>query len=310
MKMKRILMGCLSLGLLIAGCSDDEKIESVFVVGDEWTELANTYNVDRTRITVDYYTPGSDTAYVFFNGRIDGRLWIGGYEKESKKKILDWTESSKLDTLGTVDLGYGEIAKYLVNKWTTRDFHKRDNYLCFILNSTKDGHGYGLFNDLYFLNRNYLVIKHRNVLLYSDPNDAEFRNIIEWHDGVLVSMWRNGIILRYECYDMNGTHQFSTKQIPENSTSVNFEEYIQYTINNTNKTIDFLRGNLKTGETIWKNTEKTIIDNSNETIRIDNVSIQKEGLIWVYTINYTRYSGEKKTIKASVNVQTGEIKIL
>lgn len=307
--MKKKTLGFLLLMILIASCSGDNEVEPRNYISDQWTELAEIYSIDRERVIIDGYNPGMDATFVFFNGRIDGRLWIGGYEKETKKNILDWTESTKLDTLINVDLGFGDKGELLIDSWHAKDFRKHGNYLCFILTSLQSG--YKRYSDLYFLNINNFIAKHRKSSLSSGNNDAMFWNLIEWSDGILAEIWKQGVI-RHECYDMNGVFLYSTPYYMFLSSRelapIDYEEYMQYTLSDTGKAIRFLRSNLKTGETIWKNAEETIIDNSEEIIRIDGVSIEKGNLIWVYTVNYTRYSGEKRVFKANVNIQTGEVK--
>ena len=98
------LLVALSMG--ISSCGDDEleqvQMEEIYPNGDSFS----TYGLN----IMDYECRGSN--YMgninYFSGLKDDHLWISAYDRTTKERLLEWTDSRSFDRKRTVHLGYGE----------------------------------------------------------------------------------------------------------------------------------------------------------------------------------------------------------
>lgn len=74
----------LSISIIFLRCSkeEDEPL-SLF------EEQALEYGIDISLINIDGVM--EDSLYIFFNGRIDNKNWMAGFEKNSGENIIDYT---------------------------------------------------------------------------------------------------------------------------------------------------------------------------------------------------------------------------
>lgn len=299
--MKNVIIFFVLLSIIIGCNKSDDDPDPISVITDgELTKKAKEYGINKNGLIIDSYISGVDTNQIYFNGRINQRLWIGGYDKTTKIKLIDWTQDSKLDTVFHLHSGYGVYKDFKVN-----DFHllcclKNSNLFCFSFMGDDTNSPQSVFNDLYFVSDNILLNKKRE---YSYPNSFYTNNLISWDSGVIAQY--SGMV--NICFSSKGDSLF--KVSPAVSlTDINFinkKEGIKHIITSS-KTIDFSRQNIETGNIYWSQTS-SIFESSSESIKVDKISLDKKDNIWTYTIDYTLFSGTKKSVNMSVNIETGNI---
>lgn len=305
--MKKLLLIVLS-GIVICGCSGGKDNTPTYTPGDGdymggFNDYKKEYNINKDGLEIDYMSTGIDTTTVYFNGRIDGKLWVGGYEKGSKKEILDWADNVRLDTVVNYNKGYGIYENFKVYRYNISFPYKYENAYCFILNG---GGSDNSFSDLYFINNNNLTKKHRSVGSY---NSEAFRYIFSWFEGVMVENKKEELV----CFNMQGDSLFVVQDrsiyyyVESNSCPISYEECIRLIYNYSGfNGFYFERLNLKTKEIIWEEKIMPLTDIP-ENARINGHTISKSGNEWTYVFNHTLYSGEKGTTTILLNIDSGEL---
>ncbi|MCI1780182.1 MAG: hypothetical protein LKI53_09545 [Bacteroidales bacterium] len=304
---KKFLLIFVLITVCACSSSKDEEPQASTTNDGQIAKIAKEYGIAEDTIPyIESVISGIDTNQIYFNGRINKRLWISGFEKLSKERIFNWTEKAQLDTHLTVNMGFGEYKEFSFSNLLLRCLYKQNNNYTFILRSNNSVNDNFAFTYLYFINNNILIKKYQRF--YYDNFGETFNEIIPWSKGIMIT---RGSTLQLESdyffYDMQGDSLYQAKMIPDSDyEAVNNDEFIKKDIDQSEKSINFQRGNLKTGEILW-NSSSTIIDASNEAIRIDNIDISKKDDIWTYTINYTMYSGTKKKVCLYVDISDGTV---
>jgi len=308
--MKKVISFAL-MAMILNGCSKyEEPLNVISNVNDPIQILTKEYNINKQGLTVESAISGIDTSTIYFNGRINGKLWVGAYEKASKKQLLDFTENVKLDTVVNYSLGNGQYDSFGVQKFALFYPYEYNNSFCFLLLGYGGQERKGTSDDLYFIQGN-TVKKYRTISPYQNC----YNQIIPWYQGIAVEM--SDIIYSGDiCYNMQGDSLFTTKydyHIRLGSYSpISYEECIDFFHSSYLNGYFFQRINLKTGETIWEIRNKDGSGPFNylpEKTRLDNYTITKSNNEWTYTVNYTLYNGQKGIAMIVLDIKSGQFEI-
>lgn len=313
--MKKLLLFTLLISFVVActkeeGEEGEEPIINEIYIDDFWTSIKKEYNITNEDLIYEGGAIGIDTSQIFFNGRVNQKLWIGGYNKHTKEQLIEWTEDTKLDTIFEVYKGYGEYKTLKTNEFRIYYPLVKENNLVFVLygldNNSRD---YDIISYLYFINDNKLIKKHFNNTL------DRYQNIIPWYNSIIVEVLTDKYERYNLCYSYNGDTLFTVHKSAYNINNlnpINVEEYIDdselYDITNLSDSFFFKRSNLKTGENIWISYVYRF-ENINESIRVDSTSITKNDEIWNYKFYLTTYNNDKITKELDLNIETGEVVI-
>ncbi|GEM_PF-3321412 len=246
-------------------------------------------------IQLESFTSSMDTNYVAFCGHTDNKLWIACFEKNSKKKLLEWTDDKPIQTKMIINTGNGESKKFTIY---TRSFSQRpyfnQNTMIFLLsmsNSIEE-----VASNLYFLKNNQL----QQVFTSQYPFEtSDYKKIHGWYNSIITENMD-----RYECYTENGeilysiadSHLFSEKMEP-----INYYEGIDFNL--TDKW-SVRRVNLKDNIIVWENKISPISD-----LKVNNTTLlKKDNNIWTYAINYSLNNGIKETKEIKLDINTGKYK--
>lgn len=298
--------GLIVLVYTVVGCLEEKYSVSADLISSDnqfgTNKEAAEYGINKDGLHLEFHSDGLDTNFIFFNGRINQKLWVGGFEKASKQKIFEWTENSKLDTTFRIHGGYGEYANFEITDFWGMYFYKLNNACSFLLRGYDKSADQVVTMDLYFFNNENLIKKYRTIPY---PSNAYFQSIHPWFNGIIVTQSN----AKRACYNMNGDSLFavdSSITINDRIFAVNYEDAILYALNLSEKSVYFSRKNIKTNETLWTSST-VVLDNSQEPIKINNTSVSKVNNTWTYKIDYTRYSGEKKSVQVVLDIDTGDI---
>lgn len=308
--MKKIKLLALAITLCLLGCSNnpDEPLLENSENSETFSEkLIKEYNINKQGLNIESVTNGIDTSHIFLNGRINGHLWIGEYEKKSKKQILDWIENSELDTIVNYYKGYGEYGTFNVKKFALDYPYENNNAFCFLLwgRDNVSGMNKNVSSDLYFIQNSSTIKKYRTI--YSSQNSLKYyQKITPWHQGVVVEKAYE----EHVCFNMQGDSLFTINSvfgIKDSYSPINYEECIDFSTSTTTKDLRksfFQRIDLKNNQSIWINPMLPLSDIPNN-VRFENYTIEKLANEWTYIVNYTLYDGSKKTTLIKLNIGNG-----
>lgn len=305
--MQKLLFGLLTCVVLLPGCSKDSTEDSTILETNESAAIKaiiKEYSIKKEGLDIESFTSNLDSTALYVNGRVKGCLWVGGYEIATKKLILDFTENSKLDMSINYNLGYGEYSKFDIEKYLICPHpYSSNGATCFILlGKERGGSGVNMSSDLYFLQGNTLENKYRSVFSPSTPN--HYQKITPWFESVMIKMFSN----EYQCFDFQGDKLFAIKRYNanevENCEPISLEEGIYFAGYET-ESFTIKRINIKTDTVIWEKSIKAF----NEKVRIGSYKITKSNNMWIYSISYTDFNGNKGNIQIHLNIENGDFEI-
>tara|TARA_R110001583_G_scaffold59123_1_gene176014 strand:- start:44960 stop:45868 length:909 start_codon:yes stop_codon:yes gene_type:complete len=290
-----LFVAMLPFGLI--GCStEDESIPEVDL--SEIDLLLNEYNLLDTDVNFENFTLGIDTNLIYFNGRKKDQLFIECFNRTDKSNILSWNKQAVIDTIVTVDRGYGETSTHNFESFKIRQAYTYKNSHVFILQGGDSNDAFSTLSlDLFFVsNQDYVKVKKiRKAAIIQN-----LFTIIPWYEGrVLYNTAAVGGESVCISYSVNGEEIYKTEdhiRISEvNIIPINLYEYIGFQNN------FFYRNDLTIKNRTWFS-ESVLPDNS----RADEVKITREDSDHViFDIKYTLYSGDKESKKFKVEIESG-----
>ena len=306
--MKRILFLALTFFIFL-GCSKDKEENPITLLVQSpsfLSELQLEYNISVQDLVLEGVSNGIDTSLIFFNGRLNQKLWIGCYEKETKVQLFEWTDNSILDTAFYLNLGYGEYSNMEVTYFNIKTPYYKNDIFCFILWGVVNNYLIGAVNsDLYFVINNELIMKRRSFIY---PDRSFYQEIIPWYHSIFLKLETNS----YACFSLNGDSLFTSNINNfslEKFEPINIEECIEMNTsfyNDSTANFTYKRRNLKTSEIFWEN---NIISSKNitNTDRLDSMNVEKNDSLWSYLFFYTTLEGEKNLFNLDLNILTGAL---
>jgi len=311
--MKKILFFLFAL-VMFAGCSKDEEQPTTHEAYIETTLdiLRKEYNITKEGLFLESFSDGIDTNQFFFNGRFNKSLWIGCYDKKTKKQIFEWVEKDKLDTIFHLNIGFGEYSDVKVKVFYIKYPYYADGQFYFILwgynpdISNNSFTGRIISSDLYFIKNNNLLKKQRSVTY---PIASFYQDIKPWFNSIF-SKYQDNINI---CFSANGDSLFSFDNVLstiERSEPISIEECIEFNasfLTSNVRDFYFKRINLKTNKILWINQNRPF-NNIPKNDRLDKKIIEKNNNIWTYSFFFTSFiDGAKYTKRINLNIETGEL---
>lgn len=279
------LLVALSMGFV--SCGDDEleviPIE-IYPNGDAFAD----YGLD----VKDYDCRGSNyMGNINYFSRLKGdHLWISSYDRTTKEKLWEWTDSRTFDRKRTVHLGYGEYKDIEISSITTYGACAKNNI--FVASVCFSGESYSEYNILFQTATGNL----------KEMKDAKQSYVVDWY--------KESVFVGNCCYnDMGDTIYVSP--FPNGTIGgvpISYEEAISVSINYGYKPQYILasRDNCKSGQTVW-NTEyelpfEVLSDTQKEYTLLDSSTN-----IWKYNLHLLYYSGEQRDYTFYLNIDNGTI---
>lgn len=312
MKITKLLSVLTLLSILFfCACGSDDEDEVILIPNTPIEILANEYNLFDTSIKMDGYSYGLDTMNIFFNGRKDKKLWIACYDRLTKEKLFNWEETTLLDTMLTVNEGYGKTKQHHIDEFRLTAAYKKGDKYVFILMGFSTSEQRIITSDLYFVSSK--TSKKEKTCTYPIENYF-FRWFNPWYrDNIIVELVSDTAKRKSAIYSLDGDKIFESElQLASGNSDlnhtipINIEEYINFSSGISG---EFTRKNVKTNASIWVS-EKPLADLPENT-RIDDVEISQENQEYlIFNIEYTLYNGEKNTRKGKINIETGVITLI
>lgn len=280
----------LTASLLIAvcagfsSCGDDEleelQMEEMYTDGDSFS----TYGLN----IKDYECRGS---YHWgninhFSGLKNNHLWISSYDRTTKEKLWEWTDSRTFDRKRTVHVGYGEYKDIEISSITTYGACAKNNI--FVASVGYSGESYGEYNILF-----------KTVT----GNLKEIRNK---YPAYITDWYKESVFVGNCCYnDMGDTLYVS--QVDNGAVRgipISYEETIMVT--DYQQQLTAYRINYKTYKSVWDTKHKlpfeVLSDTKKEYTLLDNSTN-----MWKYKLDLLYYDGTKRDYTFYLNIENGTI---
>lgn len=292
MKTLRLLTASLLIAVCagFSSCGDEEleefQLDEMYSTGDSFS----TYGLN----IKDYECRGS---FYFgninhFSGLKNNHLWISSYDRTTKEKLWEWTDSRTFDKKRTVHVGYGEYKDIEISSITTYGACAKNNI--FVASVGYGGESYGEYNILFKT---------------ATGNLKEIRNeypayITDWYkesvfvgnccyndmgDTLYVSQINNGAV---------GGTPISYEESVSVNVDVNFDDFLTQ--------ISALRINYKTYKNVWYTKHKLPFEIFSDTKR-ECTLLDNSTNIWKYKLDLLYYDGTKKDYTFYLNIENGTI---
>ena len=286
MKTLRLLTTSLLIAVCagFSSCGDEEleefQLDEMYSTGDSFS----TYGL----IIKDYECRGS---FYFgninhFSGLKNNHLWISSYDRTTKEKLWEWTDSRTFDKKRTVHVGYGEYKDIEISSITTYGACAKNNI--FVASVGYGGESYGEYNILFKT---------------ATGNLKEIRNE---YPAYITDWYKESVFVGNCCYnDLGDTIYVSqVNNGAVSGTPISYEETI--IVSDYQQQLTASRINYKTYKSVW-NTEyrlpfEIFPDTKKEYVLLDNSTN-----IWKYKLDLLYYDGTKKDYTFYLNIENGTI---
>lgn len=269
-------------------CGDDEVMvvppEIIFANGDSFS----TYGLNLG----DYECHGSYHwgNINYFSGLKGDHLWISAYDRTTKERLLEWTDSRTFERKRTVHLGYGEYKDIEISSITTYGVCTKNNI--FVASVNYSGESYKEYNILFKTATGNL----------KEMKNSELSYITDWY--------KESIFVGNCCYnDMGDTIYVSPyKNGTIGGIPLSYEESISVYINYGNKPQYILasRNNYKSGQTVWDTEYKLPFDVFSDTQKKYTL-LDSSTNIWKYNLHLLYYDGKQRDYVFYLNIGNGAI---
>lgn len=286
MKTLRLLTTSLLIAVCagFSSCGDEEleefQLDEMYSTGDSFS----TYGLN----IKDYECRGS---FYFgninhFSGLKNNHLWISSYDRTTKEKLWEWTDSRTFDKKRTVHVGYGEYKDIEISSITTYGACAKNNI--FVASVGYGGESYGEYNILFKT---------------ATGNLKEIRNE---YPAYITDWYKESVFVGNCCYnDLGDTIYVSqVNNGAVSGTPISYEETI--IVSDYQQQLTASRINYKTYKSVW-NTEyrlpfEIFPDTKKEYVLLDNSTN-----IWKYKLDLLYYDGTKKDYIFYLNIENGTI---
>lgn len=286
MKTLRLLTTSLLIAVCagFSSCGDEEleefQLDEMYSTGDSFS----TYGLN----IKDYECRGS---FYFgninhFSGLKNNHLWISSYDRTTKEKLWEWTDSRTFDKKRTVHVGYGEYKDIEILSITTYGACAKNNI--FVASVGYGGESYGEYNILFKT---------------ATGNLKEIRNE---YPAYITDWYKESVFVGNCCYnDLGDTIYVSqVNNGAVSGTPISYEETI--IVSDYQQQLTASRINYKTYKSVW-NTEyrlpfEIFPDTKKEYVLLDNSTN-----IWKYKLDLLYYDGTKKDYTFYLNIENGTI---
>lgn len=238
-------------------------------------------NVDELRMLGEYVPEygSSLKSWVSFSGFKDNKRWTVIFEKDSRKKILEYQDKEDFNRMQSIYLGYGESMEVEVTDIYSRIIPMSDGYVLHLKHRCDNQYNY---TELFYNGSSFFNQK-GNIEIYPWYNNTF------WYDRTVFNLKGEVRFTLDDSVPMSLVRGF---YLPLNET-----ECISWIHENKICRIDFQK--------LWFETEVWTYQlpnvSSNDRISISLTNVENDILTFVYDILHYDGSKEKKQVKININ---------
>ncbi|WP_455593119.1 hypothetical protein [Bacteroides sp.] len=225
-----------------------------------------------------------------FAGLRKNHLWIASFDRDSKQKLAEWTDTKEFQKTRRIHIGYGEYKDVTISGIALRQIYSKAN--SFVAFVQLQGSNYG-----------------ENLYIFKTPTSIkelkgiDYCSIQEWY--------KESILIGNCCYTLGGDTIAVFKEgfsggSPLTSKLISYTEDIIAYRANYSDAIYLTKYNYGSGEKEW-NTEISELSKEPKDAKITISILDSSTNIWKYKADIVHYDGTKKDYTFSINIETGTI---
>lgn len=289
--------------------------------GNNSSDLENTYSQyidDYKNMTCKRFNDNGDT--IEFTGiTAKGYLMINLFQEATKKKVFDWVDNVKIDTICKVYKGYGEYEEVTVK-------------------SIGLSHAHG--NPHIESNKNFITLldffggeSPFTRILFVNGGNSKMSNIMpigSWSINTFITNWYNNeysfihdccytltgdtvYTIKYENYDFYNIREYEQRimlcgSYDHEATRISGEEGIGTYVANFSGIYQFnsCKINYKDCKQVWER-DFTLPFNYEANAKLFYSIVNKSANVWEYKVDVIYYDGTKKDYTFYLNIDNGVI---
>ena len=267
-----------------SSCGDEElevvQMEEMYTDGDSFSTYG--LNIKNYECRGSYHWGNIN----HFSGLKDNHLWISSYDRTTKEKLWEWTNSRTFDRKRTVHVGYGEYKDIEISSITTYGACAKNNI--FVASVGYNGESYSEDN---------ILFKTAIGTLKEIKNDYR-AYITDWY--------KESVFVGNCCYnDMGDTLYVS--QVNNGAVvgvPISYEESIN--VSDYQQQLTASRINYKTYKSVWDTKHKLPFEIFSDTKK-EYTLLDNSTNMWKYKLDLLYYDGTKKDYTFYLNIENGTI---
>lgn len=267
-----------------SSCGDEElevvQMEEMYTDGDSFSTYG--LNIKNYECRGSYHWGNIN----HFSGLKDNHLWISSYDRTTKEKLWEWTDSRTFDRKRTVHVGYGEYKDIEISSITTYGACAKNNI--FVASVGYNGESYSEDN---------ILFKTAIGTLKEIKNDYR-AYITDWY--------KESVFVGNCCYnDMGDTLYVS--QVNNGAVvgvPISYEESIN--VSDYQQQLTASRINYKTYKSVWDTKHKLPFEIFSDTKK-EYTLLDNSTNMWKYKLDLLYYDGTKKDYTFYLNIENGTI---
>lgn len=289
--------------IVLFSCAKDSDVESPALTSDSGIDkvfanygIADFKNIEMLSCRIYETNKGHEWGTANFVGLRNNHLWIASFDRETKQKMVEWTDSEYFDRTPTKHMGYGEYKEFKIDEiHLVETFCKNDSSVSSVFLQGND------YSEGVYIFKTPKCVKKLNV----GPCPWSILGPYPWS---IVKWYNQSVFIGRCCYTMAGDTIYVAKEsmiLPHESdlaTTVSYKETIFTHRNSFDQKFYVDKKNWETGLNEWS-IEVPELSKEPEDAKIAVSIVDNSTYIWKYKADITRYDGSKKTLFFSVNIR-------
>ena len=281
--------------VFLFSCAKDSDVESPVLTSDSDIDkvfanygITDFKDIEMRSGYINTTNHGHEWGTANFAGLRNNHLWIASFDRETKQKMVEWTDSEYFDRTPTKHMGYGEYKEFKIDEiHLFQTFCKNDSSVSSVILQGRD------YTEGVYIFKTPKCVKKLNVGPYPC-------SIVKWYN--------QSVFIGRCCYNMAGDTIYVAKEsmiLPHESdlaTTVSYKETIFTDRNSFDQKFYVVKKNWETCLIEWS-IEVPELSKEPKDAKIAVSIVDNSTYIWKYKADITRYDGSKKTLFFSVNIR-------
>lgn len=267
----------------IGGTDTDKEFANYGITDFKDIEMRSCSGLDKG---LTYYEFGQAN----FAGLKKNHLWIASFDRESKQKLAEWTDTKEFNKTRRVNMGYGEYKDVTISGIALRQTYSKANSFIAVVLSSGDSN----FSEMIHVFKT--PTKTRELKGLNSP-------VQEWY--------KESVFINKCCYTLSGDTIAVLTPVSSTGTTLS-SNLISYTeaiiVHKTDypNSIYITKHDYEYGKKTW-NVELTELSKEPKDAKITISILDSSTNIWKYKADIIHYDGTKKDYTFSINIETGTI---
>lgn len=296
----------LAISLWIALCTGfyscekdlDKEIYSNGGVDEIFTQYGITDYKDiemRSCLGLNDYEGLAFKGQVNFAGLRNNHLWIASFDKNTKQKLVEWTDNKEFNRARKVNMGYGEFKDITISSIMLCQTYSQSNSFVAVLRLSDTNYNENLH--IFKTSTSTKELTGLNDYVYEMYKESvRIGNCCFTLTGDTIYVAKKGFIL----FSNNVEDIYTKTQISYRETIYSYKE----SINTELFKFNIVKANWELGMNEWC-IEVPKISKEPKDAKISVSILDNTTNIWKYKADITHYDGTKKDYTFEINIKTG-----